>query len=150
MTSGTEHQPGLRPFRPDDLDAVQELVFRTIDACYAGVYPSEAVAFFKEYHSKDNIFEDSEQGHTFVIELDGRIAGVGCLVKTTIKRVFVDPEFQHRGLGRLMMARLEEPAHERGVTTVDLDASLPSKRFSDFLGTRATNWRTSRSARAGS
>jgi GNAT superfamily N-acetyltransferase len=134
MVSGTGQQPELRLFRPDDLDAVQELIFRTIDVCYTGVYPSQAVAFFKEYHSKDNILEDSEQGHTFVLEVDGRIVGVGCLVKATIKRVFVDPEFQHRGYGRMMMARLEEQARESGVAVVDLDASLPSKGLYDFLG----------------
>ncbi|UCG43206.1 MAG: GNAT family N-acetyltransferase, partial [candidate division WOR-3 bacterium] len=134
MVSGTEQQPELRLFRPDDLGAVQAVIFRTIDACYAEVYPPQALAFFKEFHSKENILEDSGQGHTFVLEVDGRIVGAGGLSKATIKRVFVDPEFQHRGLGQLMMARLEEQARERGVTTVDLDASLPSKRFYDFLG----------------
>ena len=75
MLETQEQHLVLRLFRPDDLDAVQELIFRTIDACYTGVYPSQAVAFFKEYHSEDNILEDSEQGHTFVLEVDRRIVG---------------------------------------------------------------------------
>ena len=134
MQDSAAQQPEPRPFRPDDLAAVQALIYRTIDACYTGVYPAAAVAYFKENHSLDNIRQDAELVVTLVLESGGRIAGVGALVRTTIKRVFVDPEFQHRGCGRLIMARLEAQARARGITTVDLDASLGSKRLYDFLG----------------
>jgi len=127
-------QPELRLLRPGDVPAVQSVIYRTIDACYTGVYPGSAVAFFKQYHSQENIEQDAAAGRTFVLELGGRIVGVGALARSTIKRVFVDPEFQHRGFGTLIMARLEQEARVLGVTAVDLHASLPSKRLYEFLG----------------
>jgi hypothetical protein len=33
----------IRTFRPSDLDGIKALIHRTIDLCYAGVYPKEAV-----------------------------------------------------------------------------------------------------------
>ena len=49
-------------------------------------------------------------------------------------RVFVVPEFQKLGFGKLIMHNLEEKALSTAITAVTLDASLPSKRFYDSLG----------------
>ncbi len=132
-----EARPRLRRFRDEDAEPVRAMICRTIDACYTGVYPESALEFFRDYHSVANIRSEAASGRTFVLELAGRVVGVGALVGNTIKRVFVDPEFQHRGLGRMLMARLEKEARAAGVRTVELHASLPSKRLYEFLGYRA-------------
>ena len=49
-------------------------------------------------------------------------------------RVFVEPAFQKRGFGKLIMQKLEEKAISQGIKIVKLDASLPSKKFYDSLG----------------
>lgn len=49
-------------------------------------------------------------------------------------RVFVEPAFQKRGFGKLIMQKLEEKALSEGISVVKLDASLPSKKFYDSLG----------------
>ena len=49
-------------------------------------------------------------------------------------RVFVNPKLQKRGLGKLIMNKLEDKAVSTGVEKVNLDASLPSKKFYDSLG----------------
>ena len=134
MSAGQTGGSILRAYRPEDLTAVHALICRTIDACYTGAYPPAAVAYFKEYHSLDTITTEAEQGGTVVLQSGDRIVGVGALVGTTVKRVFVDPERQHQGLGRRIMAHLESLARDRGVTTVELDTSLVSKRFYDSLG----------------
>ncbi|MGB7538377.1 MAG: hypothetical protein WBM17_07545 [Anaerolineales bacterium] len=38
----------VRPFRDADLEPVRALIYKTIDACYAGVYPPRAVEFFRQ------------------------------------------------------------------------------------------------------
>jgi predicted GNAT family N-acyltransferase len=49
-------------------------------------------------------------------------------------RVFVEPALQKRGLGKLIMQKLEEKALSSAISIVKLDASLPSKKFYDSLG----------------
>jgi len=124
----------IRRFRPGDIEDVSRLVTGTIEASYAESYPREAIDYFLEYHTVEQILLDADRGCTFVIEPGGRIAGTGTLLGTTIKRVFVDPSRQRRGYGVLLMHALESEALRRGVRRVDLSASLPSKRFYDRLG----------------
>jgi GNAT superfamily N-acetyltransferase len=124
----------IRWFRRDDLPAVRELIYNTIDICYSADYPKEAVKFFKEYHCDKNIIKGATTGWTIVVEKNNRIIGTGTVVDDHIMRVFVNPKVQKCGLGKLIMHKLEEKAISTGVRAVKLDASLPSKRFYDSLG----------------
>jgi len=124
----------LRRFRPENIEDVSRLVTETIETSYAPVYPREAIDYFLEYHTVEQILLDAGRGCTFVLAPGGRIAGTGTLLGTTIKRVFVHPSRQRRGYGALLMHALEREAFRRGIGRVDLSASLPSKRFYDLLG----------------
>jgi len=126
--------PVMRKYDSADLSTVHELIMRTIDACYAGVYPAEAIEYFKQYHDRTRIEELARRGVTIVLEAGGRIVGVGAYHEGHISRVFVDPALQRRGYGLAIMRRLEEMARESGVDVVDLDVSLPSREFYRTLG----------------
>ena len=123
-----------RVFRPSDLSAVRSLVQSTIDACYPRVYPKEAVQFFKDWHSDEEILKNAKEGYTILLHQADRIVGTGTIVDDEVVRVFVDPAFQKCGFGRLIMRKLEERAASTGVAVVKLDASLPAKAFYDALG----------------
>lgn len=124
----------LRRFCAEDINQVSELINKTIDICYTGVYPGEAVEYFKEYHTVENIFNDAARGYAVVLEREEILVGTGTLLNTTVKRVFIDPCCQHKGFGRLTMKELEKKAREEGVVALDLSASLVAKKFYDSLG----------------
>lgn len=124
----------IRKFNKTDLFDVKVLVDKTIDKCYSDVYCAEAVKFFKDWHSEEKILQNAEDGYTIVLEINSRIAGTGTIVADDISRVFVDPEFQKHGFGKLIMQKLEGQALATGNKLVNLDASLPSKNFYDSLG----------------
>ncbi|MGZ4411779.1 MAG: GNAT family N-acetyltransferase [Gaiellaceae bacterium] len=126
--------PGLeiRPLEDGDLPGVLELVQATIDACYPGVYPPRAVEFFRRYHGETSIREDAQAGHTVVAIADARMVGTGTLLGEGIRRVFLRPDRQGRGLGREIMRVLEERARADGAEALELDASLVAERF--YLG----------------
>lgn len=118
-----------RPFVAADLDAVKALVDHTIDVSYADAYQPAAIAFFKEYHSRECIMGDAQAGHTLVIEEDGALIATGTLLGTNVRRMFVDPTAQGRGLGQALLSSLEEHARVLGLTALDLSSSLPAHRF---------------------
>ena len=124
----------IRKFKTSDLDTARDLIRNTIDVCYSGVYSEEAVRFFEGWHCDENILKDANEGHTIVLEKDGRIIGTGTIIGNEIKGVFVEPAFQKYGFGKLLMQKLEEKAFSAGIRVVKLDASLPSKKFYDSLG----------------
>jgi ribosomal protein S18 acetylase RimI-like enzyme len=123
-----------RPFRDTDLEPVRNLIQKTITDCYAGVYPPCAVAFFKEFHSAGNILARSRRGEILVVERDGIVLATGSISGGEISGVFVDPAFQHAGIGARMMHALEGRAVEKGWAEVVLDVSVPSRGFYERLG----------------
>lgn len=124
----------IRIFKGSDLADVRELIYKTIDTCYSGIYCVEAVKFFKDWHCDEKILKNAKEGYIIVLEKSSRIVGTGTVVGDEIMRVFVDPAFQKRGFGKLIMSGLERKAVSAGVDVVKLDASLPSKKFYELLG----------------
>ncbi len=124
----------LRPFLPDDLDAVRNVILSTIDACYPAVYPPRAIEFFKQYHSDANILDRAQRGYTIVAESGGQVMATGSLLADHISAVFVLPSAQRQGLGRRIMEHLEQTARAAGFETITLDVSLPSRPFYERLG----------------
>jgi GNAT superfamily N-acetyltransferase len=123
----------VREFKKADLADVKSLIHRTIDACYSGIYCAEAVKFFKDWHNDRKILKNAKEGYTIVVEKNNRIIGTGTIVGDEIMRVFVDPAFQKRDFGKLIMHELEQKAVSTGINVVKLDASLPSKKFYELL-----------------
>jgi citrate lyase synthetase len=110
------------------------LIQDTIDVSYRKAYPKEAVEFFKNYHSKEQILNDAATGYTVVAECSSKIIGTGSLSGTHIGRVFVSPHQQHRGTGKLIVRELEKKALLETSATLHLEASLVSRRFWESLG----------------
>lgn len=125
-----------RTFVETDLAAVKALVDRTIDVSYAGIYPPAVIRFFKEYHRQECILADAQMGHTLVIEEDGVLLATGTLLGTNVRRMFVDPDVQGRGLGFALLTSIEEYACRVGLTALDLSSSLPARDFYLHYGYR--------------
>jgi len=124
----------IREFREGDVESIAQLIHRTIDVCYTPVYPPRAVAFFKDFHSRDRILERSKKGVILVAEQNGQAIGTGAIVGNEIYGVFVDPNMQGRGHGKAIMHELETRATAKGHSEVALSVSLPARKFYEALG----------------
>lgn len=124
----------IRQFRVSETSVVRELIHQTIEAAYAPVYPPRAVQFFKDFHSEEKIIERNKDGEILVVQKDENLIGTGSLVGADIVGVFIQPEFQHQGVGKTLMQELEKKAVVNGLTEVMLSVSLPSRRFYESLG----------------
>lgn len=133
----TQQNMTLRAFRPADLQAVRDLVAKTIDVSFASVYAPSAIRHFKQHHSDKEILDDAAGGYAVVLERGGEVVGTGALTaEGKVTRVYVRPDLQGRGLGRRIMAHLERRARSRGHQSVFLNASLVAKPFYEALGYR--------------
>jgi GNAT superfamily N-acetyltransferase len=129
-----EEKFSIRDYEERDLESLEYVVHRTIKESYDKVYPPEAIKYFLELHSKENMAKDIPEGRTVILELSGKIMATGSIVKDEIKRVFILPEYQGRGYGRKIMEILEKTALNNGIQRVKLCASLPSKDFYLAIG----------------
>ena len=71
-------------------------------------------------------------GEFLVGEIEGKIVAIGALKKLSedraeIKRMRVDPDFQRRGFGQIILDELEVRAKELGFKSLQLDTALIQK-----------------------
>ena len=116
------------PATPAHLDTVETITRQTIAAIYPRYYPAGAVAFFQAHHSRERIRQDIEEGRVY-LAMDGDTpVGTVTLQGNEIGRLFVLPQHQGKGAGRLLMRFAEETlfaCHD----AIVLHASLPAKRI---------------------
>lgn len=124
----------VREVRPVDYDSLIELIHTTTLASYQAFYPREAIEYFIAYHDPAHVIADIEAGYCAAVLLSGTLVATGARLDRNIRRVFVHPEHQHCGLGRLIMQHLESQALAQGYDWVELNASLPAYRFYLSLG----------------
>lgn len=121
-------EPIVIQAKMDMLSDIYELIHMTIKDIYTRYYSDEAVEFFLELHSKENIARDISTGKVYTVSLERDVVGTGTLDGDHIKRVFVLPRFQGQGIGTLIMDFLEaEILKSHGAAW--LESSLPAGRF---------------------
>jgi N-acetylglutamate synthase-like GNAT family acetyltransferase len=75
--------------------------------------------------------------HTVVmIDNAGELNGVGALDHAEIRRLYVLPNAQRRGIGSAILVALEEQARQTGLTAVFVQASPSSVTFYEMRGYR--------------
>ena len=124
----------FREFRPGDLPVVYELLMKTADISFQGVYAPSAIRHCKEHNAREQILADAREGYTVVLESDGRIIGTGTLVDDKIARVYVNPPDQGCGLGKRIMDLLEQRARADSREQLFLHSTIVAKRFYESLG----------------
>lgn len=124
----------VRKFKLSDLESVRDLIHRTIDVCYKGFYLKEVMDYFDMFHWDGNILKVARDGYSVVVEIRGKIVGTGSVIGDSALRVFVDPSYQKRGLGKTIMNELETQAAVSGVKVMQLRALAPARKFYESLG----------------
>ena len=124
----------IRQAKEEDLSSIYRLVQNVVAISYDGVYPPEAIEAFQNHHSEEQIRTDSTNGYTIIAEYNNEIVGTGTLYEANIRRLYISPRHQRKGIGRLIMQELEKKALAEKLATLDLGASLVSRQFWESLG----------------
>lgn len=106
--------------------AVQSITVQTIRAVYPRYYPAGAVEFFIAHHSDERIAADIASGIVYLLVESEMPVGTVTLRGNEICRLFVLPEHQGKGYGRILLDFAEAAILARHPRIV-LDSSLPAK-----------------------
>lgn len=119
----------IRSTDEKDLETVRRITQTTIRAVYPKYYPEGAVRFFEDHHSDDKIIRDLRAGRVYLLFADdGVCAGTVTISDNEIDRLFVLPEYQHKGYGRALIELAEEKI-AKSYDTILIHASLPAKKI---------------------
>jgi GNAT superfamily N-acetyltransferase len=72
----------------------------------------------------------SNKDETYEVAVaDGQVIGFCGRTTETVKGLYVDPDWQGRGIGRAMLARAEDVLRAEGKTAIKIEASLSAEPF---------------------
>jgi len=124
----------IREFLEEDLESVHRMVIEVVNACYSSVYPAGALELYKQFHSPENILNDTHTGYCVVAENGGEIVGTGTLLADWVRRVYVNPDYQKTGIGSMIYQSLENRAMSIQIPHLRLSASLIARAFWESKG----------------
>lgn len=117
----------VRAAKKQDQQTVYRIAQETISGIYPRYYPKGAVDFFLQHHNLSAIESDIRSGCVFlaVNEADTAV-GTVTIRENEILRLFVLPEYQGMGYGKMLLDFAEGKVAQQ-FDTVIVDASLPAK-----------------------
>ena len=131
----------IRRFTEADADAAAELVAVTVEVSNSRDYPPEYIAHLKETHSAEVLRQRAREGHMYVICDGEQIVGTGTIApywgsetESILLTIFILPDWQGRGLGRLLIETLEQDEYAKRASRIEIPASLTAVNFYRHLG----------------
>ncbi len=125
--------------REGDLDTVRKIAQTTIKQVYPMYYPAGAVDFFSKYHSDEHIREDISKGIVYILNDGDTSVGTVTVYEDSITRLFVLPEYQHKGYGKALLDFAEEKIFG-SYDHVQVDASFTAKAIYKLRGYKETEY----------
>ncbi|WP_336619655.1 GNAT family N-acetyltransferase [Mesorhizobium sp. WSM4983] len=128
---------GIRRAGEGDAEAVSRVIVAALRKNNARDYGPEIIARVEQSFSPSAVLQLFKKRQVFVAVCGDKIVGTAGLDGTTVRSVFVDPEFQGRGVGSRLMLEIEEAARANGATVLTVPSSVTAERFYFRLGFRA-------------
>lgn len=129
----------IRPAREKDAADISAVILRALRESNAKDYREEIIERVAHSFSADAILELLGKRTVLVATIDGRIVGTAGLDRSVVRTVFVSPDAQGKGVGKLLMAEIERIARERHVTSLTVPSSVTAESFYARLGYKAVS-----------
>ena len=127
----------VRVAHPDDAAEVRRVILAALRETNARDYAASVIARLEESFSPDDVRTMIDTRTSFVALAGSRIVGTAALEGSVVRTVFVAPDVQGQGIGRLLMAEVEKASREAGIETLTVPASITGEPFYARLGFKA-------------
>ena len=126
----------IRRFKTDDAEAVSALVIKTITISNTKDYPADLMEELVKSQQPENILEHAGWTHFYVVENNEKIIGCGSIGpfwgkedESGLFTIFVLPEYQGKGVGRLIMETLEKDEYFLRAKRIEIPSSITGCQF---------------------
>lgn len=131
----------LRPYRRGDENGMAALVARTLRVSSKDDYPADYIEDAVREHCPEFFLEHEKDAHFYVLCDGDRLVGCGGITgywgsstESYLLTIFVLPEYQRKGLGRRIIAALEDDEYFRRAWRTEVGSSLTAVDFYRKLG----------------
>ncbi len=128
----------LRPYQPQDLDAILELFYETVHTINRQDYSPCQLDAWAPMHPDRDRWAQSLAAHCTVVAVEGgTVAGFADLASDGyFDRLFVHKDFQRRGIATALAGWIEGKAREFSLSSIRTEASITARPFFEKQGYR--------------
>ena len=126
----------IRRFEDKDAANVADLIKYTLRTCNSKDYSPEYIEANVKSHTPDVMTDYAHNGHFYVVVDSDRIIGIGgiagfwgSLTESILLSIFVHPDYQGRGIGKRIIATLEEDEYFLRAGRIEIPASITRVPF---------------------
>lgn len=134
-------KPTFRLFDPRDAENVAAVVAKTMRTSNAVDYSSDYIEADLAHLTAPYFIEKDKTTHFYVMELDDQIIGTGAIGpywdvdgEVSLFNIFILPEYQHQGFGRLLIQKLEQDNYFKQAHRIEIPASITGRPFYEAMG----------------
>ena len=126
----------VRRIEDKDAEAVSDLIRKTISISNKKDYPVELMDQLIAYETPEHVMERASWTHFYVV-LDGdAVIGCGAIGpywgkqdESSLFTIFVDPDYQGKGIGRIIIETLENDEYFLRANRIEIPASITGVPF---------------------
>ena len=127
----------IGPALAEDAADISAVILRALRETNVKDYSGEIIASVERSFSPDAVLALMAKRIVFVATIGDRLVGTASLDGSVVRTVFVAPDVQARGIGKLLMAEIERIARERNIGSLSVPSSVTAEGFYARLGFRA-------------
>ena len=135
----------IREIVQGDYQEVIDLIHKTVKISNSPDYPQKIIDHQINVHYTLEWLQTKSQGKYIVVatltektsereNIKSRIVGVCALKENTMTTLFVDPDFQHLGIGKVLVEIIERKCRDNGNNEINLESSYTARNFYLKLG----------------
>lgn len=120
----------LRKLDEKFLHQALKCIQRSVEISNAPDYTPSIIQYqLNNHYTLDWITRVIHSRYFITALLDNKVVGTGSLDGDEVKAVFVDPDYQRKGLGRAIMEDLEREGKSKGLKEIKLSSSITGFDF---------------------
>lgn len=127
----------IRPALEDDADEISAVILCALRETNAKDYANEIIERVERGFSSSAVLQLIGKRTVFVATVGSRVVGTASLDGSVVRTVFVAPDAQAQGIGKLLMAEIERTARARNIPMLAVPSSVTAETFYARLGFRA-------------
>ena len=131
----------IRRLKEEDAKAVSELIITTIRISNVRDYPAELMEELVKTQTPEHVLQRASWTHFYVAEEADRIIGCGAIGpywgkedESSLFSIFVHPDYQGKGIGRMIVGALEQDEFALRARRIEIPASITGLPFYRKMG----------------
>ena len=127
--------------KENEFEELHQMIAKTCRISFPKYYPQKSIDYVIESLKPAKLKERASYAHFYVVKHENKIIGCGAIssywgseTESILLTIFVDPDYQGKGVGRLIMNTLESDEYAIRANRIEIPAGMVAIPFYKKFG----------------